>query len=76
MGKKVRPSMYIISNQAQFTLPYNCRICPGRHFADATVWILIASLLSAFKFSKAVDKDGNEIDVEYAKELPDTLVLR
>ncbi|KAI0264155.1 cytochrome P450 [Gloeopeniophorella convolvens] len=40
------------------------RICPGRHFADATLFITVASILSAFKISKKKDADGNEIPFE------------
>jgi hypothetical protein len=43
-----------------------CRTCPGRHLADATLWIEIASMLSVFTFSLAKDKEGRDIDVSYA----------
>jgi cytochrome P450 len=33
------------------------RICPGRHLADATIFIVIASLLSVFNIKKG---DGTE----------------
>ena len=33
------------------------RICPGRHLADATIFIVIASLLSVFNINK---RDGTE----------------
>ncbi|KAI0325277.1 cytochrome P450 [Cubamyces sp. BRFM 1775] len=38
------------------------RICPGRHLACASIWIAIASVLSTFTLSKAVDEDGNVIE--------------
>ncbi|KAI5117352.1 hypothetical protein M0805_002462 [Coniferiporia weirii] len=34
------------------------RICPGRHFADNALFIAVASILSAFNISKALDEDG------------------
>jgi cytochrome P450 len=34
------------------------RICPGRFFADTTLFIVIASLLSVFK----IEKDGDRGD--------------
>jgi len=34
------------------------RICPGRHLADATIFIVIASLLSVFDIKKAVGTEG------------------
>ncbi|TDL23203.1 cytochrome P450 [Rickenella mellea] len=43
------------------------RICPGRHFAEASVWIAIVSILSVYNISKALDDSGREITppVEY-----------
>jgi cytochrome P450 len=34
------------------------RICPGRHLADATLFIAIASLLSVFDITKRSGTDG------------------
>lgn len=34
------------------------RICPGRHLADATLFIAIASLLSVFNITKGSGTDG------------------
>ena len=42
------------------------RICPGRHFVDATLFIVASSVLSAFDVSKAKDENGNEIPVKAA----------
>ena len=39
------------------------RICPGRHFVDAAVFIVAASVLSVFKVTKAKDENGNDIPV-------------
>ncbi|KAI9441789.1 cytochrome P450 [Lactarius indigo] len=39
------------------------RICPARHLADTTLFIVTASVLSIFNVTKAKDKDGNEIPV-------------
>ena len=41
------------------------RICPGRHFADATVFILIASLLSTFNVERAGDGGDKLSDYSY-----------
>ncbi|KAG5634941.1 hypothetical protein H0H81_000261 [Sphagnurus paluster] len=43
------------------TWGFGRRICPGRYFADATLWIGIATMLSALTISKAVDAGGKEI---------------
>ena len=37
------------------------RICPGRHFVDATLFVVTASILSVFKVTNVKDKNGNEI---------------
>jgi cytochrome P450 len=34
------------------------RVCPGRHFADATIFIVIASLLSVFNTRKGNNTNG------------------
>lgn len=34
------------------------RVCPGRHLADSTLFIVIASLLSVFDIKKSKDTDG------------------
>jgi cytochrome P450 len=34
------------------------RVCPGRHLADSTVFIVIASLLSVFNIRKSKGTDG------------------
>ena len=30
----------------------------GRHFADATLWIIMATMLATLTFEKALDDDG------------------
>ena len=36
------------------------RICPGRHFVDATIFIFVSSVLSIFNVMKTKDDSGNE----------------
>ncbi|KAG6809321.1 hypothetical protein H0H92_000710 [Tricholoma furcatifolium] len=43
------------------TWGFGRRVCPGRHLADATLWISIATMLATFKITTAVGKDGKEI---------------
>ncbi|KAJ3752562.1 cytochrome P450 [Lentinula raphanica] len=38
------------------------RICPGKHMALSAMWIAIASILSVFEISKAVDENGQVIE--------------
>ena len=40
------------------------RICPGRHFVDATIFIFASSVLSVFNVTKARDENGNEIPIK------------
>ncbi|KAG2366255.1 cytochrome P450 [Suillus spraguei] len=39
------------------------RICVGRHLADASLWIAMASFLAVFSIQKAVDDKGMDIPV-------------
>ncbi|EIW86002.1 cytochrome P450 [Coniophora puteana RWD-64-598 SS2] len=39
------------------------RICAGRHLAEATLWSAISCILAAFEFSRAIDQNGNEVDI-------------
>ncbi|KAI0278746.1 cytochrome P450 [Russula aff. rugulosa BPL654] len=41
------------------------RICPGRHLADATIFIFIASLLSVFNIEKGINADGSADDYPF-----------
>lgn len=43
------------------------RICPGRHVAQDSMWIMSALILSVFNIQKAKDAYGNPItpSVEY-----------
>ncbi|KAI1789460.1 hypothetical protein LXA43DRAFT_1021170, partial [Ganoderma leucocontextum] len=50
------------------------RICPGRHFAESTMFILCAFVLSAFKIGSPVGEDG--APVEFKREVMDKLQHR
>ena len=51
------------------------RICPGRHLAEATVFIVTSSILSVFSVTKAKDENGNEISVKVAIPPGSTAIL-
>ena len=51
------------------------RICPGRHLADATLFIVASSVLSAFNVTNAKDENGNEIPVENVIDFSSGLVV-
>ena len=35
-----------------------CRICPGRYFADAGLWLAVSNVLSVFNIGPALDEKG------------------
>lgn len=43
---------------------YGRRICPGRFFADASIYLNIVSTLAAFRIDAAVDKEGKKIPID------------
>ncbi|EIW84526.1 cytochrome P450 [Coniophora puteana RWD-64-598 SS2] len=45
-----------------FVFGFGRRICPGKHLAGASLWAAIASMLTIFRFEKAKDANGVEID--------------
>ena len=40
------------------------RICVGRHFADTSIWSVMAKVLAVFKILRPLDEHGVEILVE------------
>jgi cytochrome P450 len=40
------------------------RICPGREFAEAALFIVASSVLSVFNLAKAKDENGHDIPVK------------
>ncbi|KAJ7251339.1 cytochrome P450 [Mycena rebaudengoi] len=40
-------------------------VCPGRHMAQSTLWITVASLLAVFNIAKAVGDDGELLEPSY-----------
>ena len=40
------------------------RMCVGRYFADASVWSVMAKVLTVFKIMRPLDEHGVEIPVE------------
>ncbi len=40
------------------------RICPGRHFAEASLFTIIASVLHTFDISAPLDRDGNPVKLD------------
>ena len=44
-------------------------ICPGRHFVDATLFIVTSSVLSVFNVTKSTDEGGQKIPVKVAASI-------
>ena len=51
------------------------RICPGRHFVDATLFIVASSVLSVLDVTKAKDENGHEIPVEVVMSIRSGVVM-
>ncbi|KZT25573.1 cytochrome P450 [Neolentinus lepideus HHB14362 ss-1] len=43
---------------------YGRRVCAGRHMADATLWISVASILTVFKIGPCLESQGKPIPVK------------
>lgn len=43
---------------------YGRRVCPGRFFADSSLYLNIVQSLATFKINKMVDENGEEVTVE------------
>ncbi|KAL4263128.1 cytochrome P450 family protein [Pleurotus pulmonarius] len=50
------------------------RICPGRHFAFSSVWILTATLLATLNISEG--KDENEVTIPFSPEFKSGITSR
>ncbi|KAH9936911.1 cytochrome P450 monooxygenase [Amylocystis lapponica] len=54
-------SLSELSNPRNMVFGFGRRICPGRHFADLVVWLVMANIVATFNIRKARDAAGNEI---------------
>ncbi|KAG2153341.1 cytochrome P450 [Suillus clintonianus] len=46
-----------------FAFGFGRRICPGRHFAELSLWAAMVSILSTVRITKAKDSEGIDIPV-------------
>ncbi|PCH39553.1 cytochrome P450 [Wolfiporia cocos MD-104 SS10] len=44
-----------------FAFGFGRRICPGRHIADANIWLAMANMIATLSISRARDRTGVEI---------------
>ncbi|KDQ22135.1 hypothetical protein PLEOSDRAFT_1050675 [Pleurotus ostreatus PC15] len=77
--EKFNPSRFLkdgvidtqLKDRVMATFGFGRRVCPGRYFALDNLWLNLASILSVYTMSKAVDESGQqiEIDLEYTADL-------
>jgi cytochrome P450 len=48
----------------EYAFGFGTRKCPGRHFADSTMWLYIVTVLAVCDIRHAKDKEGREVKVE------------
>ncbi|KAG9313228.1 cytochrome P450 [Chiua virens] len=53
--------MLTADDPAEYVFGYGRRKCPGRHTADASVWIAIMTMLATLDFKLATDANENDI---------------
>ncbi|PPR08006.1 hypothetical protein CVT24_003757 [Panaeolus cyanescens] len=66
---KFNPERFLDENGAlndlqMYSYGLGRRGCPGKHFARASLWFTIASILACFNLHKAKDQDGNDIPID------------
>ncbi|KAH8104148.1 cytochrome P450-like protein [Phellopilus nigrolimitatus] len=50
-----------VLDPASAVFGFGRRICPGRHFAEASAWLAIASILAVFNLEPVSDENGKKI---------------
>ncbi|OSD07435.1 cytochrome P450 [Trametes coccinea BRFM310] len=56
-----------VLDPASLVFGFGRRICPGRYYADAGLFMLIASVLHVFKIYPPLDEHGNPVNLEHAQ---------
>ena len=52
------------NDMEHITFGFGRRICVGRHFADTSVWAVMAKVLAVFKILKPLNENGTELSIE------------
>ncbi|KAJ2966481.1 hypothetical protein NUW54_g13795 [Trametes sanguinea] len=52
-----------VFDREEVAFGFGRRVCPGRHLAYETVWIMIASVLSCFDIRKPKTEDGQDMEL-------------
>jgi len=56
LGETLQPDPF------NFVFGFGRRVCPGAHLAEMSLFLNMASILSVFSFSKAIDDHGVEVE--------------
>ncbi|KAG1795307.1 cytochrome P450 [Suillus plorans] len=76
---------HLNDDTVDFPFGFGRRVCVGKYFADASLWISIVSLLATFRFMRPLDNEGKEVDpvfqwstglISHPKSLPCRVVPR
>ncbi|KAH7096828.1 cytochrome P450 [Auriculariales sp. MPI-PUGE-AT-0066] len=73
-GYSINPEL-INENPFHYAFGYGLRICPGRHLADATVFLTAATVLATCNVSNPVDKDGKPLTLETIDQSPGLIAI-
>ncbi|KAG0698791.1 cytochrome P450, partial [Suillus ampliporus] len=60
----LNPNGTLTDDTVSIAWGFGRRVCPGRHLVEASLWSSMACLLAIFKFSKAKDETGEEIELK------------
>ena len=55
------PTCENLSDPRDFVFGFGRRICAGKHFAEANIWLAFARIIATFDISKALDEHGESI---------------
>ncbi|TBU23431.1 O-methylsterigmatocystin oxidoreductase [Dichomitus squalens] len=53
-----------VLNPSHFVFGYGRRICPGRHFAEASLFMILSSVLHVFNIRPPLDKERRPLQLE------------
>ncbi|KAI0357528.1 cytochrome P450 [Trametes cingulata] len=54
-----------VPDPASLAFGFGRRICPGRHFAENALFIMVAALLHVFEIGPPLDDDGHPVQIPY-----------
>lgn len=72
---KLKPALPDTLDQGQLTYGFGCRVCPGRHVANSSLFIIVVTTLWAMKIEKARDVNGQDVIPNVDARVNDGLVV-